>query len=536
MAFDFQKQRYASRRTVAFAKNGMCATSGPLPAQAGLDVLRRGGTAADAAVAMAAVLAVTEPTSNGLGSDAFALVWSKGKLYGLNASGSAPALLSLPLLRSRGYERMPMRGWETVMVPGAPAAWAELSSRFGRLPLSELVEPAARYAEEGYPLAPNVARLWRASFDNFSKSLRGDEFRGWFTTFAPDGRAPGAGDIWRCPELSVSLREIGKTNAESFYRGELAERIVSFAKKTGGLLRSEDLASYRAEWVEPLSVNYRGYDVFELPPNGHGITVLMALNILKAFDLGAQRERNRAYHLMIEALKLAFTDARTYVADPRAMKADVSELLSESYAAKRRALIGDEAVDPQPGDPFCGGTVYLCAADGEGNMVSYIQSNYLGFGSGVVVPGTGVSLQNRAANFSMDPRSDNVVAPGKKSYHTIIPGFLMKDGRPVGPFGVMGGFMQPQGHLQLLTNELDFHMNPQESLDAPRFQWVGGRKIQVEKAVPIAVVRALKARGHEIEVVEDRGDMGRGEVIWRLENGVLCGASEPRCDGTVACW
>ena len=536
MEFDPQSYRYPSRRTVSFAKNGMTATSGPLPAQAGLEVLRRGGNAVDAAVAMAAVLAVTEPTSNGLGSDAFALVWTRGRLYGLNASGRAPLNLTAELLRSRGCDKMPVRGWETVMTPGAPAAWAALSSRFGRLSLAELVEPAARYAEEGYPVAPNVAKLWRKSYETFSRGLTGDEFRGWFETFAPRGAAPAAGECWRCPEMAASLREIGRTGAESFYRGGLADEIDSFSRRSGGYIRREDLTSYRPEWVEPLSVNYRGYDVCELPPNGHGITVLMALNILRAFELGGCRERYSVYHLMIEALKLAFTDARKYVADPDTMRTSVDALLSDAYADRRRSLITEQALDPQPGDPFCGGTVYLCTADGEGNMVSYIQSNYLGFGSGIVVPGTGISLQNRGANFSLDPSSDNVLAPGKKSYHTIIPGFLMKEGRPVGPFGVMGGFMQPQGHLQTLVNAIDFRMNPQEALDAPRFQWTGGRRIQLEKAVPPAVVRALETRGHEIEVVEDSVDMGRGEIIWQQENGVLTGAAEPRCDGTVACW
>ena len=536
MELDFQRYSYPSRRTVSFAGNGMTATSGPLPAQVGLEVLRRGGNAIDAAVSMAAALTVTEPTSNGLGSDAFALLWTKGRLYGLNASGRAPLSLSAGLLRSRGHKTMPLRGWETVMTPGAPSAWAALSARFGSMPLSELVEPAARYAEEGCPLASNVARLWGRAFEDFSKELKGQEFRGWFETFAPEGRAPQAGELWRCQALAASLREIGGTNAESFYRGALAEKIDEFSRLNGGFLRKEDLACYRPEWVEPLSVNYRGFDVCELPPNGHGITVLMALNILKGFDLGAIRERGEVYHLMIEALKLAFTDAREYVADPRTMKVRVPDLLSDSYADRRRALITDAALDPRPGDPYCGGTVYLCTADNQGNMVSYIQSNYQGFGSGIVVPGTGVSLQNRGANFSLDPDSGNVLAPGKKSYHTIIPGFLMQNGKPVGPFGVMGGFMQPQGHLQTLVNTIDFHMNPQEALDAPRFQWTGGRRIQLEKGVPAAVVKELAGRGHELEVVEDSTDMGRGEIIRRLENGVLAGAAEPRCDGTVACW
>ena len=537
MNFDFQRYGYKSRRTVSFARNGMVATSSPLPAQTGLDVLRRGGNAVDAAVAMAAALTVIEPTSNGIGSDAFALVWTGGKLYGLNASGKAPMALTLEVMREKGFGAMPKRGWETVMVPGAPAAWAELSKRFGRLPFDELMEPAARYAEEGFPLPSYVAKLWNAANKDFSKTLTGEEFRGWFDTFVSDGVCPDSGDIWSCADMAATLRSIGKSRAESFYRGELAETIDAFSRKTGGYIRFEDMAACRPEWVEPITANYRGFDVYEIPPNGHGITVLMALNILRCFELGEERDSADVYHKMIESLKLAFTDAKTYVADPAAMRTKTADLLSDEYAKKRRALIrSDKALTPTAGDPSCGGTVYLCTADGDGNMVSFIQSNYMGFGSGIVVPGTGISLQNRGANFSLDPESDNVLAPGKRSYHTIIPGFLAKDGVPMGPFGVMGGFMQPQGHLQVLVNTIDFHMNPQEALDAPRFQWTGGKTIQLEKSVSPEIAESLRELGHDIEIVEDSINMGRGEIIWRLENGALAGASEPRCDGHVACY
>jgi len=536
MKFDVENYRYPSRRSVVFAKHGMVCTSAPLPAQAGLDVLRRGGNAIDAAVATAAALTVMEPVSNGIGGDAFALIWTGGKLYGLNASGYSPKAISAELLRSRGLTAVPKRGWEATMVPGVPGGWAALTQRFGSMPLSQLVEPAARYAEEGYPLSPNLDRPWDRMYKEFSK-LEGPQFKPWLDEFAPDDRAPRAGEIFRNQNLANTLREIGATNAESFYRGALMEQIVAFSQKTGGYFAREDFTAYQPRWVDPISVNYHGYDVFEIPPNGHGITVLMALNILNKMELGPCREHPDTYHRMIEALKLAFIDAKTYVADPRSMKTKVSDMLSQQYADLRRSLIrDDEALLPTAGDPACGGTVYLCTADDQGNMVSYIQSNYAGFGSGIVIPGTAIALQNRGANFSLDPASDNCLEGGKQAYHTIIPGFLMKDGKPVGPFGVMGGFMQPQGHLQVLINAIDFGMNPQECLDAPRFQWVGDKKIQLEPSVPQEIVDALRAKGHDIEILPERDPFGRGEIIWRMDNDVLAGACEPRCDGTVACW
>ena len=522
MKFDTQKYSYASRRTVSFAKNGMVATSSPLPAQVGLDVLKKGGNAIDAAVATAAALSVIEPTSNGIGADSFALIWYKGKLYGLNGSGRSPRLISGEKLLEKGLKAVPSDGWDPVMVPGTPSAWAEAVKKFGNLSLSEVLEPAAKYAEEGYK--------------RFMKAGGPEKFEGWFETFAPDGKMLSDGDVFRCQAMADTLRGIGATNAESFYRGELAKKIAAYSEKTGGWMRLNDLEDYRAEFVEPITTNYHGYDVYELPPNGHGITVLMALNILKGFDLGNNRESVDVYHKTIEAMKLAFVDGKEYVADPKAMKTKVADMLSEEYAAERRKLITDTAVMPEPGTPFSGGTVYLCTADKEGNMVSWIQSNYMGFGSGIVVPGTGISFNNRGANFSLDPTKDNFLEPGKKAYHTIIPGFLCKDGKAVGPFGVMGGFMQPQGHLQVLLNTIDFGMNPQEALDAPRFQWVGGKKVQLERAVPTDIALKLAAMGHEVEIMNDTYSMGRGEIIWRWDDEVLVGASEPRCDGHVASW
>ena len=534
MKYDPYSTQYPSRRTVTYAAQGMVCTSVPLAAQAGLNILRRGGNAFDAAIATAACMPVVEPCSNGIGGDAFALIWSKGKLYGLNSSGRAPMGISLEKMLAKGYtDELPSHGWEPVMVPGAPGAWSEISRRFGRLPLTEVLEPAAQYAENGYPVSPTVARAWGRAFDVYTK-LEGPEFAPWRETFAPNGHAPVAGEIWKCADMAHTLREIARTGAESFYRGSLMEKIVAFSRETGGYFCEEDFTTWHPEWVEPITTYYKGYDVYEIPPNGHGITVLMALNILKGLELPEDRDSVETYHKMIEALKLAFTDAKTYVSDPSTMQTRVADLLSEEYAARRRALISEKAIDPQPGDPRCGGTVYLCAADGEGNMISYIQSNYKGFGSGVVVPGTGISLQDRGCGFSLDPKSDNCLGPGKKAYHTIIPGFLCKDGQPVGPFGVMGGFMQPQGHLQVLVNAIDYGMNPQECLDAPRFQWTSGKKIQLEACASPELVEGLRARGHEVEVVKDSGGMGRGQIIWRTEYGTLAGGTEPRCDGHIA--
>lgn len=533
--FDSLRYRYPSRRRVVFARKGMVCTSQPLAAQAGLDMLKKGGNAIDAAVATAAAMTVLEPTSNGIGGDAFALVWLKDshKPYGLNASGPAPALADAQSLREAGHKQMPRFGWKPVNVPGAPSAWALLAERFGRLPLAELLAPAASYAEEGYGVSPVISRLWGNAFHTFGK-LEEPEFAGWAPLFAPQGRAPLAGEVWRSPEHAATLREIGRTKGESFYRGALAEEIDAFAKKTGGWLRKEDLAAFRAEWVEPITTNYRGYDVWEIPPNGHGIVALMALNILEGFTF-THRDAE-TYHKQLEAMKLAFVDGQRYVTDPRYMKVTPAELLSKEYAARRRALIGREAIQPQFGRPASGGTVYLCAADGEGNMVSYIQSNYQGFGSGVVVPGTGIALHNRGFNFTLDPERENCLAPGKKPYHTIIPGFLSKDGQAVGPFGVMGGFMQPQGHVQVVMNTVDFGMNPQEALDAPRWQWVGDKRVEFEMSFPAAAVEELTRRGHMTTVQPEDLTFGRGQIIWRNQEGTLAGASEPRTDGVVAAW
>lgn len=537
--FDCGKYAYASRRNVVFARKGMACSCVPLASQVGIDTMKRGGNAMDAAIAMAVTLPLVEPTCNGLGSDCFALIWSAKdkKLYGLNGSGLAPMALSAQRVRAMGYEQMPVNGWLPTMVPGAPAAWAALRRRFGRLSMAELMAPAIQYAREGFPVPLNVHRLWVGEAERFKAAAEKEPavFAPWLACFTKDGEAYGPGELFRLPDYADTLERLAATDCESYYRGELMEKIVAFSRQTGGYFTEEDFINYAPLWVEPITINYKGYDVFEMPPNGHGITALMALNILKGMELG-QRDSADTYHKMIEAMKLAFIDAKTYVADPRYMRTRVSDLLSDRYAARRRALIGETALYPTAGDPACGDTVYFCTADEEGNMVSFIQSNYMEFGSGVVIPGTAISLQNRGANFSLDENSDNCLQGGKRSYHTIIPGFLAKDGQPIGPFGVMGGFMQPQGHVQVVVNTVDYGMNPQDCLDAPRFQWQGGKQIQLEQEVPAAVAEELRRRGHEVEVVSDRIAMGRGQIIWRRSDGTLAGGTEPRSDGAIAVW
>ena len=537
--FDCGKYAYASRRNVVFARKGMACSCVPLASQVGIDTMKRGGNAMDAAIAMAVTLPLVEPTCNGLGSDCFALVWSAKdkKLHGLNGSGLAPMALSAQRVRAMGYEQMPVNGWLPTMVPGAPAAWAALRRRFGRLSMAELMAPAIQYAREGFPVPLNVHRLWVGEAERFKAAAEREPavFAPWLAYFTKDGEAYGPGELFRLPDYADTLERLAATDCESYYRGELMEKIVAFSRQTGGYFTEEDFINYAPLWVEPITIHYKGYDEFEMPPNGHGITALMALNILKGVELG-ERDSADTYHKMIEAMKLAFIDAKTYVADPRYMRTRVSDLLSDRYAARRRALIGETALYPTAGDPACGDTVYFCTADEEGNMVSFIQSNYMEFGSGVVIPGTAISLQNRGANFSLDENSDNCLQGGKRSYHTIIPGFLARDGQLIGPFGVMGGFMQPQGHVQVVVNTVDYGMNPQDCLDAPRFQWQGGKQIQLEQEVPAAVAEELRRRGHEVEVVSDRIAMGRGQIIWRRSDGTLVGGTEPRSDGAIAVW
>lgn len=533
---DFLNYPYPSQRMVTVGNKGMVATSQSLAAQAGLDILKKGGNAVDAAIATAAALTVVEPTSNGIGSDAFAIVWMKDQMYGLNSSGPAPKSISIEGVKARGNEKMPVHGVVPVTVPGTPGAWAALSKRFGKLPLTEVLQPAIQYAREGYPVSPILGKYWNGAYKKYTEIYTTPEYKHWFETFAPDGKAPKIGEVWKSEGHARTLELIAETNAESFYRGELAEKIDSFFKEHNGFLTKEDLAGFEPEWVDPISINYRGYDVWEIPPNGQGIVALMALNIAKGFEL-VEKDNVESYHKQIEALKLALTDGKAYITDPNLMKTTVSELLSEEYAASRRAEISETALEPVPFTPNQTGTVYLATADGEGNMVSYIQSNYMGFGSGIVIPGTGIAMQNRGADFSLDPNHDNALAPGKRTYHTIIPGFLTKDGKAIGPFGVMGGYMQPQGHMQVVMNLVDFHLNPQSALDAPRWQWMGDKKVLVEPDFPNHLAQSLARKGHQIQVSLDHGAFGRGQVIWRNpETGVLFGGTEKRTDSSIAVW
>ncbi|SHH02003.1 gamma-glutamyltranspeptidase / glutathione hydrolase [Anaerosphaera aminiphila DSM 21120] len=535
MNFDALKNDYPSRRSLMYSRKGMVCTSQPLAAQAGLDMIKKGGNAVDAAIATAVCMTVLEPTSNGIGGDSFALIWMNGKLHGLNSSGVVPKSLNVDVIENLGYKKIPERGWIPVMVPGAPAAWAELSEKFGKLSLEEVFEPAIQYAEEGYPVSPIISKLWDNSYSEFKNTLKGKNFEPWFEAFTINGRAPAPGEIWKSTKLADTLRKIAKSKSSEFYRGELADKIDTFSKKTGGYIRKSDLENYWCEWVDPIHINYRGYDVWEIPPNGNGIVALMALNILKGFEF-TKRDTADTIHKQLEAMKLAFTDGKRYISDIKSMKVTTEQLLSDKYAAERRNLISDTALLPKAGNPQCGDTVYLCTADGEGNMVSFIQSNYMGFGSGIVIPETGISLQNRGYGFTLDKNMENFLEPGKKAFHTIIPGFLSKDNEAIGPFGVMGGFMQPQGHVQVITNTIDFHMNPQEALDAPRWQWIGEKNIQVEQHFSRALIEDLINRGHNISVLPESLTFGRGQIIWRNHEGVLAGATEPRADGVVATW
>lgn len=529
---DFLKQPFHSQRYTHFARKGMVATSQPLAAQAGLEILKKGGNAVDAAIATAAALTVVEPTSNGIGGDAFAIVWMNGEIHGLNGSGPAPKSISIDAVRERGFEKMPVYGLLPVTVPGVPASWAALSKKFGKLTLLETLTPAIEYAEKGFPLSPILGQYWERAYAKFKESCTSEEFEAWFATFAPKGRAPKVGEIWSSQGHADTLRSIGETDSRSFYEGELADKMDALMKKHNGFLTKEDLESYEPEWVEPVSVNYRGYDVWEIPPNGHGIVATMALNIYQQLEQPKWHDAD-TLHAQIEAMKAAFTDGKAYITEQADMPVTVDYLLSEEYAKFKASEITAYAANPQPTKIPSGGTVYLATADEDGNMVSYIQSNYMGFGSGVVVPDTGIALQNRGYDFSLDAQAPNALKGGKRSYHTIIPGFLTKDGNAVGPFGVMGGYMQPQGHMQVVSHTVDFDLNPQATLDMPRWQWTGEKTILVEPHFPQYLIEELRRKGHNIQISES-GGFGRGQIIWRNEDGVLMGGTESRTDGHIA--
>lgn len=512
---------YAWPRTPILAANVVC-TSQPLAAQAGLRMLADGGSAADAIVATAITLTVVEPVSNGIGSDAFAIVSDGERLHGLNASGRAPAAWTPEFFGGNG---VPMMGWNSVTVPGAVSAWVELHAKFGKLPFERLFSPAISYARNGFLVSPTVAAQWAAQVPLFKDQP------GFAEAFMPDGRAPKPGELFTFPDQAATLEQIAATNGEAFYRGDLAAKLEAHAAANGGVLRARDLGAHRPDWVGTLSGTYRGYTIHEIPPNGGGIIALIALGILERFDMSSLPvDSADSVHLQIEALKLACADAQAYVADIDHMTLPPERLLDREYLEQRAALIDPERANPASAGTPKGGTVYLTAADASGLMVSMIQSNYLGFGSGVVVPGTGISLQNRGAGFTAAQGHPNQVGPGKRPYHTIIPGFVTKDGAPVMSFGVMGGPMQPQGHVQVVVRIADYGQNPQAACDGPRFRWVEGLQVSCEKGFPESTLDELRRRGHDLITVDDYMAFGSCQAIWRLDDGYLA-ASDPRRDG-----
>lgn len=540
LEFDSSFLPYSSLRYPVYANNGMVCTSSALASAAGLEIMKKGGNAVDAAIATAATLTVVEPSANGIGSDAFALVWMKDKLYGLNGSGPAPKSISIENVLDNKQDiegKMPTYGWTPITVPGAVKAWSSLSNKFGKLSLLEVLTPAIQYARYGYPCSPNLAKSWEKAYHHYKKISEGKEevFEEWFSTFAPLGRPYKVGELIKLENHANTLEAIGKTNGDAFYTGILADAMDRDSKFFNGYLSKEDLMDYDTEWVTPIHVNYKGYDVWEIPPNGQGISALMALNILKEFDF-KEKENVETYHKQIEAMKIAFADAFHYVSDPSYMKVDYHELLAPSYGANRAKEIEAYAKEYTHVEAKRSGTVYLCSADKEGNMVSYIQSNYMGFGSGVVVKDTGISLQNRGHDFSLSKEDVNALASGKKTYHTIIPGFISKDNKAVAPFGVMGGYMQPQGHVQVAMNLIDFNLNPQQALDAPRWQWNRDHSVSIEHRFSMEIAKQLESKGHRIIPQLNNALFGRGQIIVRLENGTLVGGCESRTDSNIACW
>ena len=565
-------------RSEVLARHGMVCTSVPAATQVGLDILKRGGNAVDAAIAANATLGLMEPVSNGIGGDLFAIVYSakENKLYGINGSGRSPLGLSYEQMRAEldklHRKTIPPRGMLPISVPGTVDAWSELHKKFGKLKLSDDLAPAVKYAEEGFPVTELIAFYW-----HFGPEVYKDLPGAFLQTYTLDGkgRTPAKGDIFKNPALAKTLRLIGEKGRDAFYKGEIADKIDKFMRENGGFLRKADFEKHTSTWVDPVSTNYRGYDVFELPPNGQGIATLQILNILEGFDLKSMgRNSAETLHAMIEAKKIAWADRAKFYADPEFAKIPLAGLLSKEYAAERRKLIDpeheakaveagvppangaesqatreplqDSSATPKRSPVDDGDTIYMCTADDEGNMVSLIQSNYRGMGSGIVVPGLGFMFQDRGELFSMEPGHANVYAPGKRPFHTIIPGFVMKDGKPWEAFGVMGGGMQPQGHVQVLTNQIDFGLNAQEAGDASRWQHEGdneptgekmeqGGYVEVESGIPYEIVRELEKRGHEVRF--DVGGYGGYQAIKvELHDGqrVYVGASESRKDGQAA--
>lgn len=527
---------YPTIRIPVFARN-VVSTSHPLAAQAGLRMLLKGGSAVDAVIAAAAAITLVEPVSCGLGGDAFAIVWDGKTLQGLNASGYAPKAWDIDYFKKKygvdvnGLAKAPKRGVDAITVPGVVAGWAALHERYGKLPFAELMEPAIEIAERGYSVPPVVAQKWAAAVPELKNQP------GFANTFMPEGRAPKVGERFVFKDAAQTLRKIGESLGRDLYEGETAEKLVAFIREHGGVHTLEDFREYRPEWVTPISKNYRGYTLHEIPPNGQGISALQALGMLEYFDIANMKvDSVESQHVQIEAMKLAMADLYRYVADPRSMEVSAAQMLDDAYLAERAKLIDPKrATHFAPGFPPTGGTIYLTAADENGMMVSFIQSNYMGFGSGVVVPGTGVSFQNRGVGFSMDPKSANAVQGHKRPFHTIIPGFLTKDGEPVMSFGVMGGDIQPQGHIQTVIRMVDYHQQPQAACDAPRWKVNRDFTLDVESTMKASTISGLEKLGHSLKAIDDPYmDFGSGQFIWRLSKDLKDGyvvASDSRRDG-----
>jgi len=533
---------FASRSEV-IAQHGMACTSQPLATQVALDILKAGGNAVDAAIAANAVLGLVEPTGNGVGGDLFAIVWDADTeaLYGLNASGRSPHSLTLDYFIENELERIPSYGPLPVSVPGCVDGWFELHGKFGSMEMDQILKPAIDYARDGFPVTEVIAYYWAGG----AKALIG--YPNVADVYMPGGEAPAKGEIFRNPYLASTLQQIAQEGREAFYKGNIAKIIDAFMKEQGGYLSYEDLAGHTSEWVEPVSTNYRGYDVWEIPPNGQGIAALQILNILEGYDITAMGFGSAGYiHHFVEAKKLAFEDRAKYYADPAFNEIPVETLISKEYAADRRKLINPRCASRtlNAGQIEQGNTIYLTVADGYGNMISLIQSNYRGLGSGMCPPGLGFILQDRGELFNLEEGHFNVYEPGKRPFHTIIPAFITKDGKPWMSFGVMGGAMQPQGHAQIVINMIDFGMNLQEAGDAPRIRHVGssqptGEKmndagiVNLESGFDYNIVRGLVGRGHKVQYsVGEYG--GYQAILWDEEKGVYFGASESRKDGQAA--
>jgi gamma-glutamyltranspeptidase/glutathione hydrolase len=537
MSFDFR-----SRRSMITARRGMVAANNPLASQAGLNILRQGGNAADAAIAAAAVVHVTDPASTGIGGDCFALYYDakSGEVTALNGSGRAPQALGIEWLAQQGITgALPDRSVHAITVPGAVRGWEDLLARHGRMSLKDVLADAIYYCESGYPVAPVFGAAWQASQEFLRHSPNTEDY-------LPGGSSPQVGQLIDLPGLARSFRAIAEGGADAYYNGAIADRIVETVQTLGGLMTYDDLRSHRSSWEQPISIDYRGVTVYECPPNGQGLAALMALRITDSLDLASLPwDSPERLHLMVEAMRLAFADARYYIADPEHKPVPLDLLMSDAYLTERRAMISPQKAMQPPnfGRPLrSSDTIYLCAVDGEGNACSFINSLYMGFGTGIVAKGTGIFLQNRGACFSLNADHPNALAGGKRPYHTIIPGMAMKNGELYCPFGVMGGYMQPQGHFQVISAMVDDDLNPQEALDRPRWCLTEGTASSVlalEEGMPVKTMARLAELGHTVRPVSGRGRglFGDGHIIRRdPESGVLFGGSDPRKDGQVAAY